>query len=210
MCNSKRSALPLCFALLFTAERGFAQSIPPVPPLFQSMYAELDSSINSFASTIDASWNGVRHPVNFTAELTSASSALGDRLLLPDRYAAVLLEVDKLKATGVKAINVQVAFPILYAGFYSLAAEHQQYVDFYQRLAADIRAQGMKFIARCSLLVSQQGYSTVDVGAYYRSLTLEQYKAGRIDTIRTVLEQVRPDYLIVLNEPDIEALQAGT
>jgi hypothetical protein len=90
-----------------------------------------------------------------------------------------------------------------------LAAEHQQYVDFYQRLAADIRAQGMKFIARCSLLVSQQGYSTVDVGAYYRSLTLEQYKAGRIDTIRTVLEQVRPDYLIVLNEPDIEALQAG-
>jgi chitodextrinase len=134
---------------------------------------------------------------------------LGDRLLSPDRYAGVMIELDSLKATGVKAVNVQLYFPILYAGYYSSAAEHQKYVDFYKRLAVDVRARGMKFIARCSLLMSQQGFSTVNTGPYYQSLTLEQYKAGRISTILTVLDHIRPDYMIVLNEPDVEALQVG-
>lgn len=75
------------------------------------MYSEIDSSITSFASTVNASWNGVPQPVNFAAELTSASSALGEGLLSADRYAGALLELDSLKANGVKTINIQLAFP---------------------------------------------------------------------------------------------------
>src|SRR5688572_13778869 len=108
-----------CFAAVFFVESASGQSAAPVPPSYQPLYSELDSSINSFAATVDASWNGVPHPVNFAAELTSIAPSFGDRLLSPDRYPGVLLELDSLKATGVKAINVPMHFPILYRGYYS-------------------------------------------------------------------------------------------
>jgi hypothetical protein len=83
--------------------------------------------------------------------LTSASASEGARLLAPDRYAGVLLELDSLKAIGVKAVNVQLAFPVLYRGYYASDAEYQQYIDFYRRLASDVRGRGMKLVGRCGL-----------------------------------------------------------
>jgi chitodextrinase len=204
----KYSLLVYC-AVLVHAEFAFGQSAA-VPPSFQPLYGALDNSIGSFAATVDASWNKVPHPVDFAAELTSASAAaLGERLVIAERYPGVLLELDSLKATGVKAINVQMAFPILYSGYYSSPAEYQKYIDFYQRLATDIRARGMKLIVRCGIVFSEQGFSTISAGAFYRSLTLEQYKAARVATAVAVLQQIRPDYFVILNEPDSEAIQSG-
>ena len=54
---------------------------------------------------------GRRHPVDFAAELTSASSLLGERIVDPEHFDGVLLELDSLKALGVKAVTVQFAFP---------------------------------------------------------------------------------------------------
>jgi chitodextrinase len=203
------STVVVCFALILAAEVASGQSAPPVPSSYQAIHSSLDASINSFAATVDASWNAVPYAVQFAAELPSASSSVGDQLLDPDRYGSVMLELDSLQAVGIKAVNVQMYFPILYAGYYSSDAEYQKYIEFYRRLAADIRARGMKLIARCSLMMSQQGFSTVDANAYYQTLTLEQYKAGRVDAVAAVVRQIRPDYVIVMNEPDSEAAQSG-
>jgi chitodextrinase len=177
--------------------------------MYQPLYSEIDTAVSSFATTVDASWNGVPHPVDFAAELGSASGVLGKTLLAPDHYSGVLLELDSLKAMGVKAVNVQLAFPVLYPGYYSSPAEHQKYVDFYKRVAADIRTRGLKMIGRFGIVLTLQGFSTVDTAAYFRSLTFDQYKAGRIETIITVLQQIRPDYITILNEPDVESMQSA-
>lgn len=194
--------------VVFATPRVHAQTPPPVPAPYQSLYSELAGSLASFRTTINGEWNGTKHPVDFAAELTSASSSLGRALVEPDHFDGLLLELDSLKAMGVKAINVQIAFPILYPGFYSSGAEYAEYVAFYERVAAEVRARNLKLIARSSMTIAQQGFSTVDVRAFYDGLTLDQYKAGRIATIRTVIQRVRPDYLIVLGEPDTEAAQS--
>jgi chitodextrinase len=198
----------LCFGL-FSGASAPGQQAVSVPALYQPVYSSADQALNSFRATIDAAWNGVLSPVDFAAELPSASSSVGSKLLDPDRYSAVLLQLDSLQALGVKAVNVQLYFPVLYRGYYSSEAEYQKYVAFYKRLAADVRSRGLKLIARCSLLMAQEGFSTVDAHSYYQSLTVDQYKAGRISTVVEVVREIRPDYVIVLNEPDVEAAQSG-
>jgi hypothetical protein len=45
--------------------------------------------------------------------------------------------------------------------------------------------------------------------AHYRTLTYEQYVRGRIETVAVIAAALRPDYLTVGSEPDIEALFTG-
>ncbi len=178
-----------------------------VPAPYAGLYSALKGSLDSYEATVDAAWDGTRHPVDFAAELTSASSLLGERIIDPEHLDGVLLELDSLKALGVKAVTVQFAFPVLYPPFHGSTAEYQQYLSFYERLASEIRARNLKLIARSGIIMSQQGFTTVDVRGYYESLSLNQYKAGRIQAIRTVVERFQPDYIVVLGEPDTEAAQ---
>lgn len=182
---------------------------PSVPTEYQDLYSALGVSISSFESTINSSWDGSTYPVAFSAELKSAHSNQGSRLLAPNYYTGVLLELDSLKALGVKAITVAIQFPVLYAGFYQDPAEYQQYVDFYTRLAADVRARNLKLIVKTGFLFHQGGFTTLDVKPFYDSLTLDQYNTGRMETARTIALLVKPDYLAVISEPDTEAIQSG-
>ena len=193
----------LTVALIAPATVVFAQ--PAVPATYQDVYTSLNNQISAFQSTIPA---GGSYPVNFAAELVSANSNRGP-LLFSTPYSAVLMELDALKALGIQAVKVGIHFPILYPGFYQNPADYQQYLTFYTQLANDIRGRGLKLVVETGLVVNEPGISDMDCSAFYNSLTLDQYEQGRAAVAVTVAQQIQPDYLSVLNEPDTESIQTG-
>jgi chitodextrinase len=186
----------------------FAQA-PGVPEEFQDLSSELSVNINSFRNTVASGWNGAKWPVVFAAHLAGGNPHVGATMLSPSWYTGALLELDGLKALGVQGISLDIGFPILYEPFHGSPATYQQYLSFYQQLVGDIRARGMKVIAESQVMLSDPVYTNVPVGPFYRSLTLEQYRQARAEMIRTIAQQLHPDYISVISEPDTEAEQTG-
>jgi len=203
---------PLAFilpALLAFAAPAASQPAPPVPTEYQDLHDELAAAVISFRSEIAESWNGLPTGVDFSAYLTTADSARGEALLAPTQGDAVRLELDSLKALGVRAVSLNINFPMLYAPFHESQADYQRYLDFYERVARDVRARGLALVVGTQVLFTEGGYVGWDLAPYYDSLTLAQYSQGRMEVARTIATRLRPDYLAVVQEPDTEAAQAG-
>lgn len=179
----------------------------PVPLEYQDAYAEVSTALNDFRQVLDQSWDGTKAPVAFSANLLTANSSRGLVLIEPGARDAVAHEIDSLKALGIKAVSLDVSFPVLYAPFHSSPQEYQQFLDFYTGVAADVRARGLKLIVETQALFSQGGYTYWNLGPFYAGLTLDQYQQGRMAVARTIALNLRPDYLSVIQEPDTEAEQ---
>ena len=201
------------FIVAFVAVLGAgpvsAQSLA-VPVEFRDIHDTLRADIASFEQTIDARWDGARHPVAFAAPLSSANANLGPTLLTRP-FQSVLLELDGLRAMGVRTSLVEAPFPVFYRPYYPSDAEYQQYLNFYVRVANEVRARGMKLILDSAFLLSRPpgDVAYIDPGTFYRSLTWEQYQAARAENARLALQTLRPDFLVVLQEPDTEATATG-
>jgi fibronectin type 3 domain-containing protein len=194
----------VCIALLSTSFLGtwatlYAQVPASVPLEYQDLNTLVSRQISSFAAQTPA---GAQYPTLFSAEVLTANSNSGPGLL-SQPYGSVLKEMDSLKALGVKALTVAIHFPVLYSGYYQNPADYQNYLNFYTQVANDVRARGLKLIVDTQMV--QPGFSTVNFGTYYSSLTLNQYEQGRAQVAVTIAQQIRPDYLTVVNEPDTEA-----
>ncbi|HEY6361316.1 MAG TPA: hypothetical protein VIX63_09435 [Vicinamibacterales bacterium] len=184
-------------------------SAQTIPTEFRDLHDELYASLDSFRTTLAQSWDGSRAPVAFSAELMSAHSARGPALLAPGLADSLEVEIDNLKALGVRAITIHVCFPMLYRPFHGSEAEYQQYLAFYVRVAQAIRARGLTLVVATQTIFSEDGFSPWDVGSYYASLPLPEYQHGRMEVARTLALALQPDYLSVITEPDTEASQAG-
>ena len=196
--------------ILRTSGKLSAQTVPPpVPAEYQDLYGSLNASLTNFSNSINAAWDKSKGPTAFSAHLLSANSLLGPALFGPQHYARVLLELDGLKAMGIKAIAVSIDFPILYPAYFTNPADYQKYLGFYTRLAKDIRARGLKLVVESQVLLTQTGLGTLNPKPFYESLTLEQYRKGRMENARIIAQVLKPDYLSVISEPDTEAVATG-
>ena len=84
------------------------------------------------------------------------------------------------------------------------------YANFYAQVAATARAMGMKIIVENDVLLSndvQAGWT--NTAAFYATLSWTQYQAARAQMAATVAQVIQPDYLVLAEEPDSEAYQAG-
>ncbi len=196
-------------AAVVSAATLAAQSAAPVPPEYQDLHDELVADVAAFQQTIDQSWDGSRWPVAFSANLSSADSSAGPVLLGPNALTAVRLELDSLKALGAKAVTLDLDFPVLYPPFHQSQADYQQYLGFYTQVAQEVRARGLKLVVETQAIFSQPGYANWNVGPFYAGLTLDQYEQGRAAVAETIAQNLRPDYLSVIQEPDTEAAQTG-
>jgi hypothetical protein len=183
-----------------------------VPLEYEDLYVELHNQLDAFHALIDENWHGSIWPVIFSSSLLGANDHLGSQLLESDHYAALLLELDGLKALGVRGIGISIGFPMLHRDFHAwngAPEEYQQYLDFYKQIASDVRSRGMKLIIGNQVLFSEGGFTEWDVRSYYDNLDLEQYMNGRKEVARTIARELKPDYLSVIKEPDTEAMQSG-
>ena len=211
--NRFKNSTVLCLLVLASLPlQTRAQTPPPVPAEYQDLYNEMYSDLTKFQSAMRASSQGQAQSATatiFSASLPTANSNLGPALIQPGHLTATLKNVDGLKALGVKAIMMDVNFPILYRGYYSTDAEYQQYLDYYVRVVQEIRARGMKVLVNSQAMFSWGGGSYVNVGPFYASLSLDQYKQGRMEVCRAIAQNLKPDYLAVIQEPDTEGSQTG-
>jgi len=194
-----------------------AGSPPSVPASYQDLYNTLNTDLSTFNTTLNGVWNGSTAPVLFAESLANANaSPAGPNLPTSGGYS---LELQELQALGIKAVVVEVGFPMLYQPFFTYVAAQPGYTNvnytafatYYQQLAAAVHAANLKLIVDCQVMLAndvQAGWSPV-LGQYYATLDWTQYQTARAQAAQQVLQVMNPDYLLVLQEPDSEATQSG-
>jgi chitodextrinase len=184
-----------------------AQQPPPVPPEYQDLYTELDNYLVSFNTTL-GSGGGVTYPTLMTGSLKAADGNVGPQLL--NSLPAVQLQLNALKAIGVKAIMVEVGFPMLYEPF--LTSQGQPYaafVNYYQTVANCVRQAGLKLIVENDTLLTNDERAGWNATPFYATLNWTQYQQARAQTALTTAQVMQPDYMVVVEEPETEASNSG-
>ena len=179
-----------------------------VPSAYQALYTQIQNDLNTFDQTLNTSWNGVIFPVNYSAQLLSASSENETNVLNVGYSEGVWAEMTQLQALGIKAVTVKINFPALYAPYYSNATEYQSMLSFYEQVAQEAHARGLKVIVETQ--VDQPNPATGSgLNPYVQSLSWTAYQAGRAANAGVIAQYVKPDYMSVLTEPDTEATMSG-
>lgn len=180
----------------------------PLPNEFKALYYELESQLNKCDNNLPAPANNNHDPV-FAAELLTANANRGEDLLQPGGIIGAFLELDRLEELGVEGVVIAVNFPLFYTPFHTDQAEHDDYLDFYKQVAASVNSRGMKLIIESNFIFTQKGISTFNLTDFYNGLSLTEYLSGRLQTVITIADELRPDYLTITIEPDTETLQTG-
>jgi chitodextrinase len=107
---------------------------------------------------------------------------------------------------GARVVATNIGFPLLYSGFFEDPAKYEEYLSFYRRLATDIRAEGLQLVLITHFVVAER---MPEVGPFYASLSVEEYRLARARQAVTIAQELRPDYLSVITEPDMEARLTG-
>ena len=201
---------PVGFLLIW----AFAANAQNPPADYLDLYSTLQQHLTTFDATLTSQWNGSKPPVDFCAELRTPGAANVLLSLGISPTALVEAEIQSLQATGVTTVSLGISFPSLYQPFFQYngdPGDYQKYLSFYQQVAADIRAAGMRMVVHTEPLytgVLTQN-SGLDVASYYRTLTTSAYITARTHQILTIAQLIQPDYLVVAGEPDNEAAMTG-
>jgi hypothetical protein len=216
---ASRQVFKRCTALFLAGSMAFAQS-PAVPCAYSTLYTSLQGQIAAFDSTVSAQWSGSQPPVAFAGELLLANGNLGKQLLAPGAYNNALMDLSRLQSLGVKAVTVNIAFPILLPSFFVWngdPSDYASFLNFYQQLATQIHGMGMQMIVKDNSMYPP-GYAPwscdppvtgMNVAGYYKSLTNAQYIYARSKTVLNIAQLVKPDYISISTEPDTEATVTG-
>jgi fibronectin type 3 domain-containing protein len=186
-----------------------APPAPPAPPTgyCSTIYTELQGYLDAFNQKLGTP---ASYPTLQAPQLQMADSNSGPAISGPNYLASVMVEAQELQAMGFQAVKVEVAFPVLYEPFFGSQSALQPYLNFYQQLAQNLRQMGMKIVVENNVLLStgtEAGWT--NVGAYYDTLSWSQFIAGRAAMAATVAQLMQPDYLMLAEEPDNEAVNAG-
>lgn len=180
-----------------------------VPAQYAGIYAELEGQLARFERAIGARWDGTKAPVLFGGELLAANGHIGPGLIQPGHERGVEASLDAFQALGMSAATFQISFPVLYRPFYKSDEEYAAYLAAYKKFASAVRSRGMKLIVKTQAVFSKGGWTGMDVGTFYKRLTVDEYVRGRAQVALTIARELRPDYLIVVMEPDTETDQTG-
>ena len=211
MANYMKSTLPLVAVWMLPAllPYGASAQAPAVPTTFQNTYNSLNTYLTKFNATLNAG-PAVSHPFVSTGNLKNADANAGPQLINGATMAGVQLQLQELKAMGVQGVAVEVGFPVLYEPFLTSQGQtYAQYVAFYQQVAAMVRAAGLKLIVENDTLLVNDAQAGWNAAAFYATLDWAQYQQARAQTAVTVAETMKPDYLVVVQEPDTEAANSG-
>jgi fibronectin type 3 domain-containing protein len=206
---ASKSALLYFLILLPFRANVCRAAAPPVPQTFQDLYTTLNTDLSLFNTTLSTIWNGSKYPVLYSVDLSTADANSGPQLINAGYMTGVLNQLQSYKAMGATAVMVQVGFPMLYEPFFSSSTVYQQYVSFYQQVAANARALGLKLIVENNCLLSNDVQAGWNTAPFYATLNWTEYQQARAQTAAVIAQTMRPDYLIVLEEPDTEATQAN-
>jgi uncharacterized protein (TIGR03437 family) len=177
-----------------------------------SLCNQLQGDLDSFNTTVTAGWNGVKSPVAFGSEVTTADCNRGPATLLaPGTFPQVLTQLNALALTGVQSVTTCIGFPLLYQPFYQYNNDPQDYapvVAFYQNFVSEAHKRGLKVVIETSVLFPAIA-TALPLTQYYATLSQAQVIAGRAQNALTIAQQVQPDFLNLCSEPDTQSALLG-
>ncbi|MEM3659840.1 MAG: hypothetical protein QXU11_05425 [Thermoproteota archaeon] len=197
----KRSivALILLLLILFSAIFLVARILRGSVPLeYCALYSRLKSSLDDYEKHLD-SRSYEAGEIIFGAELLPANANRGPDLLKPESVEGVRLYLDRLKDLGVQGVTIAVNYPLYLQDF----DRYQEYVEFYEQVAEEVRIRGMKLDVEAGVIFSGTVFSSLSLN--YSGLTFEEYKVEKRQMIINILMSLRPDYLTIGAEPDTES-----
>ncbi|HTQ52894.1 MAG TPA: fibronectin type III domain-containing protein [Bryobacteraceae bacterium] len=181
---------------------------PAVPAPYQAVYSLDQNYLDTFNSVLTAQGTPAPYAGMQCGSLKTADSNAGPSLLNSNPTQ----QLNALKALGVSCVEVHVSFPLLYEPY--MISQGQSMADFenyYSNLAAQVRAMGLKLMVESTVLftsnvTSRAGWNTAD---FYATLDWNTYQQARAQTALTIAQTLQPDYFVVLEEPDTEAMNSG-
>ena len=194
---------------VFQPCRAEAQA-PPVPSAYQALYTQEVNYLTSFNATLSGTGNGTQYPFLRAGTLIGANANVGPQLINTSQMASIQLQLQEMQALGVKAVTVEVGFPMLYEPFLTSQGQTQSaFVSFYQQVAASVHSMGMKLIVENDTLLANDVQAGWNTTPFYDTLAWTSYQAARAADAVTIEQTMQPDYLVVLEEPDTEAANTG-
>lgn len=181
-----------------TASNALVPSDVPAP--YRALYGELFSRLSAFERRLG---NPPKHDVVLATNLLTANSHAGPALLREEWQRSNLLYLDRLQALGVTGVTVTVGYPLLTPAF----ADPGPYLSFYRTLAEEIRRRGMKLLVEHNVLLP--GYTLVPVRPYYAQVDLRRLANERAAEALRIVQDIRPDYLSLVLEPQTHAIGLG-
>jgi hypothetical protein len=190
----------VAFVLIATAFHagGAASASVPVPAEYQSMYQTLRSELRVPVAVRPAAQQA--RPT-WGAHLLVADSNRGPLLLDPQTMVGVEAVLGRFLELGIQGVTVAIGYPLLTP---SRNAEASSYLDFYKAVAAQVRARGMKFTVEQNVLYDDSNFSPWTFSL--SGLTMQQMIEENRAMAQTIIDELHPDYLTVLHEPDTFAL----
>jgi uncharacterized protein (TIGR03437 family) len=201
-----------CFLLMCLQAGQAAAQCSSAPASLSSLCSLLQGDLDGFNTTVTAEWNGVKTPVAFGTDLTTADCNRGTTTLLAaDTFAQVLIQLNAFALVGVQSVTVCMGFPILYQPFYRYNNDPQDYlpmVTFYQNVVSEAHKRGLKVVVETSVLFPSVD-TELPLTQYYNTLSEAQVTAGRAQNALVIAQQVQPDYLNLCSEPDTQSYLLG-
>jgi hypothetical protein len=169
----------------------------PVPSQYASEYALVGSQVQAFA---EQAGTAPKHPkTTVGTELLAANGNIGPGLLAPGAIAGVETELDAFTALGIRGATVDVSFPLLLDS----TPGHAAYLAFYEQVARQIRLRHLVFSVEENPIFS--GTPLTGLSISYAGLTPASYAAEQRNQAQIIIDDLKPDYLSVLTEPDTYA-----
>jgi uncharacterized protein (TIGR03437 family) len=204
--------LGFCLALICLQAAPAAAQCSSAPASLSALCNQIQSDLDSFNATLGAGWNGVKTPVAFGTEVTTADCNRGPATLLaPGAFAQVLTQLNAFALVGVQSVTTCIGFPLLYQPFYQYNGDPQDYaqvVAFYQNFVSEAHKRGLKVVIEASVLFPSIA-TELPLTQYYASLSTAQVNAGWAQNALAVAQQVQPDWLNLCSEPDTQAALLG-
>lgn len=177
------------------------QVSPPVR--YQDLYSMLDAKLDSVLSYVNSQWAGTIRNVCYSAELITANGHRGEELLKPESIQAVALTLDRLKSLGIRGVKVAAKYPLLRPDF----PNSRGYLDFYRRVGQEVKTRNLVLYVATTTAFRDPSFTSLRVD--YTGLTFQQFKKELRQYAETVVENIRPDYLTIINEPETQEMNTG-
>jgi hypothetical protein len=174
-----------------------------VPGRYRALYSELATKLNDLDKTIGSQWNGKRADTKFGVELLVANSNRGEVLLSDRVFKSTILTLERLQDLGVRSVAVSIQFPMLTRSF----PRFTEYIDFYRRVAWEIRKRGFGFIVEIGAFFREPEFTKIKVD--YSKLTIKTFKVQLREMAEIIIEDLRPDYLTIFTEPSTQSRNTG-
>jgi hypothetical protein len=183
--------------------RGLPPTPPPVPAEFQATAAELNAELTHFETTLNQQPAKSQSDVIIATELAYANGNIAEGLLSAGTLDRNRTMLDRLHSLGVRGVVIQICFPLLDPSY----PRSGEYLQFFKDIVAEAHTHGMKVLVESGVIFANTPYSPAKIDwSIYTTQTLLQ---GRENQVLRIAREIRPDYLMIGNEPTTEAMLTG-